>query len=403
MRLREVRMSNINFLCYPGFAETTRFEHSIGTCYLASLAARKLGTPPRDTMTLMAAALYHDVATPPFAHATEDVFTEHFGFNHEDKLFEILSGKHTASTVATGQYAPIFLGRRAILQRVCQSPTFRRLGIDPLEVAGVAHGEGVLGQLISGDIDLDNLDNVVRAALNMGLRPALNIGVRLAMAFAIEGNLVRMSPDSLEDIVAWQKLRWRVYDGIFTDFRDFALQSMLKLAIVRAIEDGSIVADHWNCTDNELLHEHLMRSPEASSIVERMRLGDLFEPLAVVATRQPEAKKRVLCRSQRKELEARMEQWLGTQCVVNYYVDKRGRSLHNLPGSEGAQPIGSATDDNLIVGVFTPSKKALSRTRRTEFKQFLGRLLGAEINDMRETHRGSDATKAVQRPLGIGA
>ena len=147
MRLREIRMGNVNFLCYPGFAETTRFEHSIGTCYLASLAAKQLGLSSHDTLTLMAAALYHDAATPPFAHATEDVFTEYFGFNHEEKLFEIMVGKHTASRVAIGQYAPIFLGRRPNLRRVCQSRAYRVLCLEPLEIARVAHGECVLGQL----------------------------------------------------------------------------------------------------------------------------------------------------------------------------------------------------------------------------------------------------------------
>src|SRR3954469_10525660 len=41
MRLREVRMANINFLHYPGFADATRFEHSLGACYLASIAAAR--------------------------------------------------------------------------------------------------------------------------------------------------------------------------------------------------------------------------------------------------------------------------------------------------------------------------------------------------------------------------
>ena len=36
-RLREVRLCNINSLCITGSANINRFEHSVGTAYLASI------------------------------------------------------------------------------------------------------------------------------------------------------------------------------------------------------------------------------------------------------------------------------------------------------------------------------------------------------------------------------
>jgi HD superfamily phosphohydrolase len=36
-RLREVRLCNINSLCITGSANTNRFEHSVGTAYLAQI------------------------------------------------------------------------------------------------------------------------------------------------------------------------------------------------------------------------------------------------------------------------------------------------------------------------------------------------------------------------------
>jgi len=401
MRLREIRMGNINFLCYPGFAETTRFEHSLGTCYLACLAAKKLGLSSRDTLTLMAAALYHDVATPPFAHATEEVFTEYFGFNHEEKLFEILVGKHTVSRVAIGQYAPVFLGRRAILRRVCQSQAYREIGLEPLEIARVAHGEGILGQLISSDIDLDNLDNVVRAAMNMGFNPDPSTSIRLAIAFIIEGSKVRISSNSETDIRTWQKLRWRVYDSIFTDFKDFALQSMLKLAIVKAIEYGSITSDHWCCTDGELLHVYLGHSEEANRIVERMRLGDLFETVLVVSTHGSPAKKILTDLGQRRELETRLEEEFGTQFIINYYIDKRVRSLSTTSSTEEPSEMAKRNEDNLIVGVFTPSRKTLSTALRNNLRRMLSSVFGEDLSAMSEAGRVSRATEAVQGTLEI--
>lgn len=401
MRLREIRMGNINFLCYPGFAETTRFEHSLGTCYLASLAAKKLGLSSRDTLTLMAAALYHDVATPPFAHATEDVFIEHFGFNHEEKLFEILVGKHTASRIAIGQYAPVFLGRRAILHRVCHSRAYREIDLNPIEIARVAHGEGILGHLISSDIDLDNLDNVVRAAMNMGFGSDPGTAIRLAMAFLIEDCKVHISPDNEADIRAWQKLRWRVYDGIFTDFKDFALQSMLKLAIVKAIDDGNITADHWCCTDGELLHVYLRRSEEADGIVERMRLGDLFETMLVVSTQGSSAKKIVTSPRKRRELEASVEKDFGFSCIINYYLDKRVRPLHMISHIEQPWQIMKLSEDNLIVGIFTPLRKTISAELKNKLIRSLSSVFGEDVSELREAGRIDRTAEALQGTFEI--
>lgn len=401
MRLREIRMGNINFLCYPGFAETTRFEHSVGTCYLASLAAKRLGLCLVDTLTLMAAALYHDVATPPFAHATEEVFTEYFGFNHEDKLFEILVGKHTASRIATGHYAPVFLGRRALLRSVCQSRAYQEMGIKPLEIARVAHGEGILGQLICGDIDLDNLDNVVRAAMNMGFSPDPGTAIRLAVAFVVDGSRVRISPNDEADIHTWQRLRWRVYNSIFTDVRDFALQSMLKQAIVEAIEDGSISSDHWCCTDGELLHLHLRNSEGASRIVERMRLGDLFETVLVVVTHGSPAKKVVTDVRQRRRLETTLEAEFGTKFVINYYVDKRVRSLRSVFSTEQRAGMTNRDEDSLIVGVFTPARKELTTSSRNNVRRTLGSVLEEDLSATGEAGRLIGPTDAVQGTLEI--
>lgn len=70
-RLREVRLCNINSLCITGSANTNRFEHSVGTAYLAQLNIEssaqnhlKLGKNGKDTFVI--AALLHDVANGPF-------------------------------------------------------------------------------------------------------------------------------------------------------------------------------------------------------------------------------------------------------------------------------------------------------------------------------------------------
>lgn len=41
-RLREVRLCNINSLCLTGSSNINRFEHSVGTAYLAAVNAESM-------------------------------------------------------------------------------------------------------------------------------------------------------------------------------------------------------------------------------------------------------------------------------------------------------------------------------------------------------------------------
>lgn len=73
-RLREVRLCNINSLCITGSSNTNRFEHSVGTAYLAAVNMEasaqsylKLNKNAKETFII--AALLHDVANGPFGHS----------------------------------------------------------------------------------------------------------------------------------------------------------------------------------------------------------------------------------------------------------------------------------------------------------------------------------------------
>ena len=117
LRLRDVRMANNQFFAFPAFANSSRYEHSLGVCYLAGICADKIGLAEKDKIELMMAGLYHDVGTPPFAHAMEEVLMAHFGFDHEKNLEKLITGD-------TGDFdqdlAQVYLGQSLKLKSVCQ-------------------------------------------------------------------------------------------------------------------------------------------------------------------------------------------------------------------------------------------------------------------------------------------
>ncbi len=376
MRLREVRMANINFIHFPGLSDITRFEHSLGTCCLARVAAERMGMNERESLTLMAAALYHDVATPPFAHATEEVFKEKFGFDHETKMFQVLAGLEAASTIARGEFVPVFRGRRALLPKICHSPRFRSIRIDPIEVAETANGHGTLGPLIKGDMDLDNIDNVVRAAVNMAINVDVGLAVRLAGSFALIGGDICLSASALGDFEDWQRLRWAVYDRIFADTEDFALQSMLKSAVYIAFEEGILNADDWCATDHDLMFVHLRKSDRAWDIIDRMRLGDLFQLVDVFHVKDPSTISLIGSCPDRVELEQEVMNRCEIPVVINYFLDKRVRPLHRpvLSGTTTTRPTKGETHHvtPMIVGIFSPAKEKISRETRRHILETIG-------------------------------
>ena len=93
LRLRGVGQGNVKFISFPSFSTVTRYEHSLGVCHLAKLASESLALSEKDKIELMIAALYHDVTSPPFAHAAEEILKHYFGFDHEKHLYDLMLGR----------------------------------------------------------------------------------------------------------------------------------------------------------------------------------------------------------------------------------------------------------------------------------------------------------------------
>ncbi len=141
-RLRHVKQLGTVGLVYPS-ANHTRFEHSLGVYHLASRALDHLDVkgPRRDRIE--AAAILHDIGHGPFSHNIEQVIHRRTGKYHDD----------------VGD----LLGDGAI------GNTLRSSGIDPGRIAGLIRGEGAYGGLVSGELDVDRMDYLVRDAHHTGV------------------------------------------------------------------------------------------------------------------------------------------------------------------------------------------------------------------------------------------
>ncbi len=139
-RLRYIRQLGFSYLVYPG-ANHTRFEHSLGTMYLADIACRKFGLSDAERMLVDAAALLHDIGHGPFSHASEPLLEEYLQRTH-DAIDIFVQGN-------TGE----------ILQQH---------GLDPGDLCSLVNGHHPLSGLIHGDLDVDRMDYLLRDAYYTG-------------------------------------------------------------------------------------------------------------------------------------------------------------------------------------------------------------------------------------------
>lgn len=139
-RLRYVRQLGFSYLVYPG-ANHTRFEHSLGTMFLADVACRRFQLPDDERTLVTAAALLHDIGHGPFSHASEPLMELFLSRTHDD-----------IGTIVEEQ----------------AGNTLRASGIDPAELCAVVQGKHPLSGIIHGDLDVDRMDYLLRDAYYTG-------------------------------------------------------------------------------------------------------------------------------------------------------------------------------------------------------------------------------------------
>ncbi|MBA3976688.1 MAG: HD domain-containing protein [Nitrosopumilus sp.] len=143
-RLRRIRQLAGAHLVYPG-ALHSRFEHSLGSMFLAGLSGQTLYS--KDYLTdmdiiqkLRIAALLHDIGHGPFSHLFEEVSKDGDRFSHES------------------------FGQKIITSTII-SDIIEKNGYDSKEIASISFGKhkmNFLNEIISGGLSVDLMDYLPR-------------------------------------------------------------------------------------------------------------------------------------------------------------------------------------------------------------------------------------------------
>ena len=141
-RLRRIRQLGGDFQVYPT-AEHSRFSHSLGVYEIVrrmvtEIKSLSVELSEYDKICVMLAGLLHDVGHGPFSHAFEHV-TKH---SHEDYTTKIILGETELNQVLT-EVSP-------------------RLPEDIVSIIEHNHPNDILNQIISGQLDADRMDYLLR-------------------------------------------------------------------------------------------------------------------------------------------------------------------------------------------------------------------------------------------------
>ena len=143
-RLRRIRQLAGAHLVYPG-ALHSRFEHSLGSMFLAGMAGQTLFDKGYFTdfdliQQLRLAALLHDVGHGPYSHLFEEILKDSKNSSHEN------------------------LGERIIMETKI-SDIIKQNGYSPATISSLSfgkHNSSFLNEVISGGLSVDLMDYLPR-------------------------------------------------------------------------------------------------------------------------------------------------------------------------------------------------------------------------------------------------
>jgi HD superfamily phosphohydrolase len=256
-RLRGIKQLGTASLVYPG-AVHTRFEHSLGTAWLARQMASHMGL--RAGGALYAAALLHDVSHIPYGHTFEDerhIFSRH---DAPDRVRRLLTrgalGKVLTRLGLTDEVEAI----------LCAG-----VGAPEHAVQGGGPQVSLWRDMVSGTICADLLDYLARDSYFCGLR--VSYDARIFRHFREDGRLYLeaqkngiLREDVISEIVNLLRLRYFLSERVYFHHSKTASGAMISRAVECAVNAGLTLEDLCELTDDRLMMLLAMRYSKIKAV-----------------------------------------------------------------------------------------------------------------------------------------
>jgi len=249
-RLRHIKQLGTVTLVYPS-ANHTRFEHSLGVYHLADEALTHLGIEGQQAERVRAAALLHDVGHSPYSHNIERVIHRETGKYHDD-VHDLLD---------SGAVARVLTDH----------------GLNPDAVADLVAGDGELGQLVSGELDVDRMDYLVRDAHHTGVPYGTIDHERLVRELRfVDGDLV-LDEGNVQTAESLLLARALMNPTVYTHHVARIAKTTLRRATERLLATTDTDPETLRRWDDDDLLVTLRRTDETVEYARRLSERDLYK------------------------------------------------------------------------------------------------------------------------------
>ncbi|MFC7227377.1 HD domain-containing protein [Salinirubellus salinus] len=249
-RLRHIKQLGTVGMVYPS-ANHTRFEHSLGVYHLAEEALGHLGVEGRNADRVRAAALLHDVGHAPFSHNTEHLVERRTGKMH-DEVHDLIE--------------------RGEVARVLELHD-----LNPRKVADLVAGKGRFGQLVSGELDVDRMDYLVRDAHHTGVPyGTIDHGRLVRQLRFVEDSLV-LAEGNVQSAESLLLARALMNPTVYNHHVARISKAMLRRGSERLLDASVVDAETFRRWDDHDLLVALRTHEESAEFADRLDRRDLFK------------------------------------------------------------------------------------------------------------------------------
>jgi HD superfamily phosphohydrolase len=292
-RLRGIKQLGTAYLVFPS-AVHTRFEHSLGTSWMAhkilESVRRTEAITTDDEAPIRVAALLHDITHIPFGHTLED---ERRVLPRHDKDEERVE----------------YFLRQSTVGRI-----LKREGIQEQVIDTIRGNDTYAADIVGGAISADLLDYLRRDTYFCGL--SQNYDARIFESFIIEGGRLalnlekqgRLRQDTLSELVNLVRIRYTLSERVYYHHTKVSSGAMISKAVELALREGLTAQELRTLGDETLiwtLRELYTRNATVAHMLNRLASRQLYRACYVLSTEVGEKRRLEIVGRFHHDLEAR--------------------------------------------------------------------------------------------------
>jgi uncharacterized protein len=282
-RLRSLHQLALAHLVYPG-ATHTRFDHSLGAFHVGGGLAKSLTQSETDIRLVRLAVLLHDVGHGPFSHVSEPILRAHspktvFAGGSESKIHEVITSK-------------IILENAELREHLSER---ERQNI--VELLNGSYGHSFLHDIVSGPIDADKQDYLLRDSYFTGVKYGIYDQDRLRNTLRVHEDsddlVLAVSIDGLHTLEQFVLAKYYMTTQVYRHRIRLITDNMIQRAIFLGIEEDKIgwlralysydgtdefVQEYLQWNDERLMNEVLhQKGSLVKDLFDRLRERRLFK------------------------------------------------------------------------------------------------------------------------------